>query len=501
MIRITKILSIILLAVAFAGSEAKAKVAAKHDFVVVIDAGHGGKDIGATDNNVKEKDINLGVAKKLAARIRKELKGVKVVMTRDNDTYITLQERADIANRNKGNLFISIHTNSVDKSNPNRKKVSGSSVYALGLHKDQNNLQVARRENSVIELEKDYEQKYSGFDPSKDESYIIFEMAQKKNLGQSLKFASLAQKHLVKDASRADRGVKQAGFWVLWATSMPAVLVELDFICNPNSAVFMGSEKGQDKLSGALFKAVEKYVDLQRDKDNTASAAEESTVTESEGTPLIASAPEVRKTVEAPSTPTRGYATKRRRRSEAARKASALRNVETAAIPLHRENERVAIVEKKSEQYVASANAMEKSDETKKSKKKKKRDSQKSGKSKSNVRTYKNQQVVVNSDGSLSPMNGEERRKVEPKRHQAASSYHSKVGKITTVYKIQILASADLLKQNNPRFCGLTPIKSFKENNLYKYTYGESENLKEIEALLKSVKEKIPDAFIISNRK
>lgn len=98
-------------------------------------------------------------------------------------------------------------------------------------------------------------------------------------------------------------------------------------------------------------------------------------------------------------------------------------------------------------------------------------------------------------------MNGEERRKVEPKRHQAASSYHSKVGKITTVYKIQILASADLLKQNNPRFCGLTPIKSFKENNLYKYTYGESENLKEIEALLKSVKEKIPDAFIISNRK
>lgn len=502
MMKITKILSIILLAVAFAGSEAEAKVAAKHDFVVVIDAGHGGKDIGATDNNVKEKDINLGVAKKLAARIRKELKGVKVVMTRDNDTYITLQERADIANRNKGNLFISIHTNSVDRSNPNRKKVSGSSVYALGLHKDQNNLQVARRENSVIELEKDYEQKYSGFDPSKDESYIIFEMAQKKNLGQSLKFASLAQKHLVKDASRADRGVKQAGFWVLWATSMPAVLVELDFICNPNSAVFMGSEKGQDKLSGALFKAVEKYVDLQRDKDNTASAAEESTVTESEGTPLIASAPEVRKTVEAPAAPARGAVYKRRRRSDAARKASALRNVETAAIPLHRENERVAIVEKKSEQYVASANATEKSDETKKSKKKKKRDSKKSEKSKSgNVRTYKNKQVVVNPDGSLSPMNGEERRKVEPKRHQAASSYHSKVGKITTVYKIQILASADLLKQNNPRFCGLTPIKSFKENNLYKYTYGESENLKEIEALLKSVKEKIPDAFIISNRK
>lgn len=104
-------------------------------------------------------------------------------MTRDNDTFVTLQNRAKVANENKGNLFISIHTNSLDKSNPNRKKVSGASVYALGLHKDQSNLQVARRENSVIELEKNFEQKYSGFDPSKDESYIIFEMAQKKNLG------------------------------------------------------------------------------------------------------------------------------------------------------------------------------------------------------------------------------------------------------------------------------------------------------------------------------
>ena len=141
-----------------------------HDFTVVIDAGHGGHDHGAIDNGVREKDINLAVAKDLADLIKKKLKDVKVVMTRYDDTFISLQERAYIANRNRGDIFISIHTNSVDKSNPNRKSVQGTSVYALGLHKDQDNLKVARRENSVIELEENFDQKYSGFDPNKDEA-------------------------------------------------------------------------------------------------------------------------------------------------------------------------------------------------------------------------------------------------------------------------------------------------------------------------------------------
>lgn len=243
-------------------------------FVVVIDAGHGGKDYGAIDNGVNEKDINLAVAKKLAEKIRKEMKNVNVVMTRDNDTFISLQERANIANRNKGNLFISIHTNSVDTKNPNRTSVSGTSVYALGPQKDANNLQVAQRENSVIELEDNFNQKYSGFDPQKDESYIIFEIAQKKTLGQSLKFADTAQNELVKTAGRKNRGVKQAGFWVLWATSMPSVLVELDFICNPDEAKFMASEEGQEKLAKSLLNAIKKYTNSlyadskEKNKDN-----------------------------------------------------------------------------------------------------------------------------------------------------------------------------------------------------------------------------------------
>lgn len=225
---------------------------------IVIDPGHGGKDIGATDNGAREKDINLNVSKKLAALLSKN-KNIKVIMTRNDDSFVSLQERANIANRNAADLFISIHTNSVDKSNPNRTTVAGASVYALGPQKDANNLQVAYRENSVIELESNYEEHYSGFDPSRDESYIIFELSQKQNLGQSLKFADKAQKELVKTAERLDRGVKQAGFWVLWATSMPSVLVELDFICNPNEAAFLTSDDGQDKLALALFNAINSF--------------------------------------------------------------------------------------------------------------------------------------------------------------------------------------------------------------------------------------------------
>lgn len=229
--------------------------------VVVLDPGHGGKDFGAVDNGANEKSINLAVAKKVAALVEKKLKDVKVVMTRTTDKYLTLQQRADVANNAHGDLFMSIHVNSVDKKNKNRRKVAGSSVYVLGLHRDKDNMKVAMRENSVIELESDYKEKYSGFDPSKDESYIIFEMAQKRNLGESIRVAGDAQNELVKTAGRANRGVRQAGFWVLWATSMPAVLVELDFICNPESVKCMTSDKGTDKLAESLFNSIKKFVE------------------------------------------------------------------------------------------------------------------------------------------------------------------------------------------------------------------------------------------------
>ncbi len=433
------------------------------------------------------------MALQLQKLVRKKLKEADVVMTRDDDTYLTLQQRADVANKAKGDLFISIHTNSVDKSNKNRRSVAGSSVYALGLHKDDNNMRVARRENSVIELEENFDQKYSGFDPSKDESYIIFEMAQKKNLSKSIKFAEQAQKQLVK-SGRKNRGVHQAGFWVLWATSMPSVLVELDFICNPESAKYMGSEKGQKELATAIFKALEDYYDSwlqtngkvsdRRHRDLAAS----SDLTEEEpsdlsaydnlaATPLVASSKAVeRKLDPAPvrnSSSGLAYAAaKRRRRSESARRISSARVVETASIPLHSESERrgrlldnLEVAENVTAAPVDDPVADGKS---KKKKKQKKVKEKKDNKSNKKVR---------------------------------ASSHNAKIDRFVKVYKIQILASADMLKQNNPRFCGLTPISTYKENNLYKYYYGESSDKDEIEGMLREVRKKIPDAFVVSSMK
>ncbi len=230
------------------------------DFTLVIDPGHGGKDIGCRGKKGREKDITLAVAKLFGQKVADKYRDrVEIVYTRDNDTYLTLQQRADKANDAMGDLFVSIHVNSVDRKNRNRTKIHGTSVYTCGLHKSDNNLSVAMRENSVIELEEDYSATYQGFDPNSTESYIIFELSRNKHLQQSIDFASMAQSRLVKTAGRADMDVRQAGFWVLWATSMPAVLVELDFICNPTQEAFLTSKRGQEKCAQALCEAFEDY--------------------------------------------------------------------------------------------------------------------------------------------------------------------------------------------------------------------------------------------------
>jgi N-acetylmuramoyl-L-alanine amidase len=245
------------------------------DYVVVIDPGHGGKDYGAIGNLTNEKTINLDVAlrvKKLLA----DVPGIKVVMTRSTDVFISLQERANIANRNHGDLFMSIHVNSVDKNSKNRTTVHGSSVYTLGLHRTNSNFEVAKRENSVMELEPDFSTKYEGFNPNSTESYIIFELSQNKHLDQSIKFAQLAQSELTSTGSRANRGVFQAGFWVLHATSMPAALVELDFICNPTSETFMNSSSGKDKMATSLANAIKSYFGKKTEKSGKSEQSEQS---------------------------------------------------------------------------------------------------------------------------------------------------------------------------------------------------------------------------------
>lgn len=468
------------MAVAFAAVLSPISLEAAEKFTLVIDPGHGGKDTGAIDNGLKEKDINLGVALKLGEMVRKKLKNVNVVYTRDNDTYLTLQERADKANKAKGNLFVSIHTNSVDKTNKNRTTVAGSSVYALGLHKDQNNMEVARRENAVIELEKDYKQKYSGFDPNSDESYILFEMAQKKNLSKSIRFANDAQKQMVSKAGRRDRGVHQAGFWVLWATSMPAVLVELDFICNPNSAKYMGSEQGQEQLAEALFEAVKNYVANNTVSSATVPEAEEgdnlATNFLSDETHAVATTPEHSSTRRVIASNDNTSARKnsniaRRRRGDSGKTASDARDVSTDSIPVRPASRPVPVGQELAQVTTDSNKELTKAEL--KSKKKAEFEAKKKAEA--------------------------EAKKLAREESRRNKQHKGKISKLKTVYKIQICASAELLKQSDARFCGLKPISYYRENNLYKYTYGETSSEDEIKKTLKEVRKKIPDAFIIKS--
>ena len=223
-------------------------------FTVVIDAGHGGKDPGARGARINEKAINLAVALKLGAFIEERSKDVKVVYTRKTDRFVELDERADIANRNKANLFISIHTNAVKRGS----SVQGTETYTLGLARTDENLEVAMSENAAILLEDNYKQRYEGFDPNSSESYIIFEFMQNRHVEQSISLASEIQKAF-KEVKRVDRGVRQAGFLVLRKTSMPSVLVELGYISNQQEERYLASDEGQRALAGALYQAFVRY--------------------------------------------------------------------------------------------------------------------------------------------------------------------------------------------------------------------------------------------------
>jgi len=235
-------------------------IAANKKFTLVIDAGHGGHDAGALGAFSKEKNINLNVALAFGRYVEDNCPDVKVIYTRKKDVFIPLHTRADIANRNKADLFISIHTNAVPKG----KRVMGLETYTLGMHRAGTNLEVAKRENSVILIEKDYKQRYEGFDPNSSESYIMFEFMQDKNMAQSVELAKYVQKHACASANRQNKGVKQAGFLVLRETSMPSCLIELGFITTPEEERFLNSGDGIDRLGYGIYKA---FLDYKRKYD------------------------------------------------------------------------------------------------------------------------------------------------------------------------------------------------------------------------------------------
>ena len=235
-------------------------LAANKKFTLVIDAGHGGHDAGALGAFSKEKNINLNVALAFGRYVQNNCPDVKVIYTRKTDVFIPLHTRADIANKNKADLFVSIHTNAL----PRGKVARGLETYTLGMHRAGSNLEVAKRENSVILIEKDYKQHYEGFDPNSSESYIMFEFMQDKNMAQSVELARSVQKRVCASASRPDKGVKQAGFLVLRETSMPSCLIELGFITTPDEEQMLNSSDGIDRMGYGIYQA---FLDYKRKYD------------------------------------------------------------------------------------------------------------------------------------------------------------------------------------------------------------------------------------------
>lgn len=348
------------------------------DFIVVLDAGHGGHDAGAVGRISKEKNINLKVALAVGQLLSQKHNDIKVVYTRKSDKFIPLHKRADIANNAKADIFVSIHTNSLPKG----KIARGTETYTLGLHRSKENLAVAQKENAVILIESDYKQRYAGFNPNSAESYIMFEFIQDKNMQQSINLAQFVQNQFRITAQRNDRGVRQAGFLVLHATSMPSILVELGYISTPDEEKYLNSSKGIQDLSKSIYQAILNYKQKNRHGSTTA-ITEETSDTSTEISEEI------------------------------------------------RQTEKPAAQQTTAKQKKQISN-----------------------------------QADTNTD--------------------------------RPVFKIQILTASSPLKATDRRLKGLKPVDYYKENGIYKYTYGASTDYNKIYRMRKEILPKFKDAFIIA---
>lgn len=423
-------------------------------FTLVIDPGHGGKDAGAVGTVAKEKTINLNVALAFGKLVEQNCPDVRVIYTRKTDVFVSLEQRANIANRNKADLFISIHTNAVAS---NKGSVYGAETYTLGMHRAADNLEVAKRENSVITMESDYKSKYQGFDPNKAESYIIFEFMQDKNMAQSVKLAKAIQQQYAA-TGRKNKGVHQAGFLVLRETSMPSVLTELGFISNPNEEAFLNSSNGVSKLAQSIYNGFRNY----RKQLAANYEIEEGTIPDG---PLLAEnvteTPAPASTVseapaEAPAVTEAPVAVEHPHFSEGASSTliamedvfPSIRPIATKpypapGLPIMEEHKPVTKVEEP-------------------------------------VKVVEEPVKVV-----------EEPAKVveEPVKVVAEPSVPE--------FRIQLFTSEHELKANDPNFKGLSA-ECYKDGGMYKYTYGRSTNYNEIVQLKKTIGDKFQKVFIIA---
>ncbi len=491
----------ILLFIAITLFTALASVAADKKFTLVIDAGHGGHDAGAIGAISKEKNINLNVALAFGKYVESNCPDVKVIYTRKTDVFIPLHTRADIANKNKADLFVSIHTNSLPKGRIAR----GMETYTLGMHRANDNLDVAKRENSVILIEKDYKQHYEGFDPRSSESYIMFEFMQDKNMEQSVELAKMVQKRTCSAAGRANKGVKQAGFLVLRATSMPSCLIELGFISTSDEEQFLNSSEGIDRLGKGIYQA---FVDYKKKYDSHGTAItyqpekkQQAASTPAEvkpaAKPAATTPAEVKKPEKAADDNTPKKEDKQRKhRSRVAQELADAREGRVDVAPAESTKvaadvDSVVTADPKTavlpEQQAAPPIAQQEAAKPKEP-------------ATAPKETAKPKEPVAPQETAKPKETAAKPKEPAAPKEVAKPKEQAKTSSDAPVFKVQILASTTQQSLNSEQLQGQQNVDMYQEGGFYKYTVGASTNYQEIYQLRKSLLDKFPEAFIIAFR-
>lgn len=465
----------------------------KRNFTLVIDAGHGGHDAGAIGAYSKEKDINLKVALAFGRLVEDNCPDVKVVYTRKTDVFIPLQRRADIANNNKADLFVSVHTNAL----PAGRQAYGSETYTLGMARANANLAVAKRENSVITLESDYKSTYQGFDPNKAESYVIFEFMQDKFMKQSVDLATCIQRQYA-SAGRPNKGVHQAGFLVLRNTSMPSVLTELGFITTPSEEAYLNSQQGVTELSRSIYNGFLAYRRMHQRGVNDIPAnlpLQVAAANEVAQKPVNANCKDTPSAKEVAVVPVEAVPTARIAKSDADKNeekpvTETRRPSQPKTRPVTAQTAPVRKVEEPAAKRTpAVANkpvaapkqsATPKQNATTKSKAKDKDTDKTKGK-----------QTAMKKE-TPKETKGKDTKSKDTKKEQAGARAKQRV-----TYRIQVGAGKKEIATNDPQFKGLD-VTRVKEGALYKYYYGTYHTYAEAQKAQKTVKAKLPAAYIVA---
>ena len=476
-------------------------VAAGKNFTLVIDAGHGGHDAGAKGSKAYEKNINLSVALAFGKYVERNCPDVKVVYTRKTDVFIPLHERAEIANKAKANLFISVHTNAL----PGGRIARGFETYTLGdgrSHGTKTNLDVAKRENSVIYMEKDYKQHYVGFDPNSDESNIMFEFVQDHNMQQSVEFAKMLQRNVCSTANRPNKGVHQDNFAVLRLTSMPACLIELGFITTPDEEQTLTNSSNVDLIARGIYNAFAEYKNKQGGSTTvpfetsaeplpTEETAQSKTLVEQTAEPEMLPTErnqhqEAQKsTLEAQNLqqiPAQKLVRATQRRAQEAR----IRAQKQPQIEAHVDDDGIIIYDENAGKPAVRVKNGEEIDTSAVSA---------GTETKAEAKIAEKQETAIESKEapieSVTTTTESTTSIAEATANDAASAD-------VPVFKIQILMTPKPLAKGDAAFKGLEGYSYYTENGNTKYTYGESTDLSEISRLRRTIVDKFPTCFIIA---